>query len=48
MAPSDLRHITRRLQVGTDVIELLGDDAEYLLNHKADAFPREHLILPLL
>jgi len=32
--------------VGTDVIELLGDDAEYLLNHRADAFPREHLVLP--
>jgi len=32
--------------VGTDVYELLGDEAESLLNHKAEAFPREHLILP--
>jgi class I fructose-bisphosphate aldolase len=32
--------------VGTDVYELLGDEAESLLNHKAEAFPREHLVLP--
>jgi class I fructose-bisphosphate aldolase len=32
--------------VGIDVNELLGDEAESLLNHKAEAFPREHLILP--
>jgi class I fructose-bisphosphate aldolase len=32
--------------MGTDVYELLGDEAESLLNHKAEAFPREHLVLP--
>jgi class I fructose-bisphosphate aldolase len=32
--------------VGTDVYQLLGDEAESLLNHKAEAFPREHLVLP--
>ncbi|HXY43840.1 MAG TPA: class I fructose-bisphosphate aldolase [Acidimicrobiales bacterium] len=32
--------------MGTDVYGLLGDEAESLLNHKAEAFPREHLILP--
>ena len=32
--------------MGTDVYELLGDEADSLLNHKAEAFPREHLVLP--
>jgi class I fructose-bisphosphate aldolase len=32
--------------VGTDVHELLGDEAESLLNHKAEAFPSERLVLP--
>ncbi|HEV8063439.1 MAG TPA: class I fructose-bisphosphate aldolase [Acidimicrobiales bacterium] len=32
--------------MGTDVQELLGDEAESLLGHKAEAFPREHLTLP--
>jgi class I fructose-bisphosphate aldolase len=32
--------------VGTDVQELLGDEAESLLGHKATAFPRQHLTLP--
>ncbi|MGC9961913.1 MAG: class I fructose-bisphosphate aldolase [Acidimicrobiales bacterium] len=32
--------------MGTDVYELLGDEAESLLNHKAEAFPRENLVLP--
>jgi class I fructose-bisphosphate aldolase len=32
--------------VGTDINKLLGDEAESLLNHKAEAFPREQLVLP--
>ncbi|MHB1987035.1 MAG: class I fructose-bisphosphate aldolase [Acidimicrobiales bacterium] len=32
--------------MGTDVHELLGDEAESLLTHHATAFPRERLILP--
>ncbi len=32
--------------MGTDVHELLGDEAESLLTHHATAFPREGLILP--
>jgi len=32
--------------VGTDVHELLGDEAESLLSHEATAFPRERLTLP--
>jgi class I fructose-bisphosphate aldolase len=33
-------------KVGTDVQELLGEEAESLLGHKAEAFPREHLTTP--
>jgi class I fructose-bisphosphate aldolase len=32
--------------VGTDVHELLGDEAETLLGHRATAFPSERLVLP--
>jgi class I fructose-bisphosphate aldolase len=32
--------------VGTDVHELLGDEADSLLNHKAEAFPSAGLVLP--
>jgi len=32
--------------VGTDVHELLGDEAESLLGHKAEAFPSDGLVLP--
>jgi class I fructose-bisphosphate aldolase len=32
--------------VGTDVHELLGDEAESLLSHEATAFPRDRLTLP--
>jgi class I fructose-bisphosphate aldolase len=32
--------------VGTDVHELLGDEADSLLNHKAEAFPSDGLVLP--
>ncbi len=32
--------------MGTDVHELLGDEAESLLNHEATAFPRDRLTLP--
>ena len=32
--------------MGTDINKLLGDEAESLLNHKAEAFPREQLVLP--
>ncbi len=32
--------------MGIDVSALLGDEAESLLEHKAEAFPREHLVLP--
>jgi len=32
--------------VGTDVHELLGDEAESLLGHESKAFPRDELVLP--
>ena len=32
--------------MGTDVHELLGDEAESLLTHRATAFPQEGLVLP--
>ncbi len=32
--------------MGTDVRELLGDEADSLLDHKATAFPADHLTLP--
>ncbi|MGL6252477.1 MAG: class I fructose-bisphosphate aldolase, partial [Billgrantia desiderata] len=30
----------------TDITQLLGDDAEYLLDHRCRGFPREQLHLP--
>jgi class I fructose-bisphosphate aldolase len=32
--------------VGTDIHELLGDEAESLLGHESKAFPRDELVLP--
>ena len=32
--------------MGTDIHELLGDEAESLLGHEAKAFPRDQLVLP--